>query len=160
MALLYSHKQFGRAMFFIAIGVGLLVACLAGFLVLTAGAAVRGAAFWLPMILAAVVVLAVLFGFSSLCVTVTDERVSWQFGPGLLRFSTPVREIVQAERAHPSWVYGIGIRITPRGWLYNVASGNAVAITTAKKTVLVGTDDPDGLMRAIEAARGQATPPA
>jgi hypothetical protein len=156
MTILYSHTQFGRAVFFIAIGVAVVIGGFATFLVLSSGAEARGANFWLPVIVPAVVALGLLLVFSSLRITVTDQRVSWRFGPGFLNFSTRIGDIDRVEIVHPSLIYGIGIRITPKGWLYNVGAGNAIAITTAKKTVLVGTDDPDGLIHAIETARGRA----
>jgi len=155
MAILYTHRQFGRTMFFIAIGVAVLLAGIAALVVSSSGAAARGPGFWVTMLLSAAVTLSVLLLFSSLRVTVTEDRVNWQFGPGVLTFSTQVGDITHVEIVHPPLIYGIGIRVTPKGWLYNVSGGKAVAITTGKKTVQIGSDDPDGLMRAIDAARGQ-----
>jgi len=155
--MLYAHRQFGRAVFFIAIGVAVLIA---GTIALTAvhadGRSGGGVGVWVVVGLSGIIPFVLLLMFSSLRVTVDSERLAWAFGVGFPNYSLAIRDMDRVEAAHPSLLYGIGIRITPQGWLYNVGGGPAIAITTGKKTVLIGTDDPDGLMRAIERARGQS----
>lgn len=138
-------------MFFIAIGVAVLFAGIIA--VISSGRSGGGPGLRFLVALSGIVPIVLLFMFCSLRVTVDSERVAWAFGMGFPSYSLAVRDMNRVERVNPSLLYGIGIRITPKGWLYNVASGSAIAITMGKKTVLLGTDDPDGLMRAIETAR-------
>ncbi len=46
---------------------------------------------------------------------------------------------------------------TPSGWLYNVSGRDAVRVEfVSQRVVMIGTDAADALVRAIEAARGDA----
>jgi hypothetical protein len=48
-------------------------------------------------------------------------------------------------------MWGWGIRLTPRGWLFNVSGLDAVELTmTTGKHYRIGTYDPMGLARAID----------
>ena len=104
------------------------------------------------IILAAVAVFALVLAwlFSSLTVMVTAEGLSWYFGPGLWRHGLPWSQIQGAEPTRTKWWYGWGIRITPRGLLYNIAGLDAVAVRrTNGKTTLIGTDEPEALAAAL-----------
>jgi hypothetical protein len=93
-------------------------------------------------------------GFSSFTIRVSDGRLAWHFGPGLVRKAVPLGEIASAEPATTSWLDGWGIHLTPRGWLYNVAGHNAVLVTMRDGTrFMLGTDEPAALIDAIRAAR-------
>jgi len=78
-------------------------------------------------------------------VEITDRELRWKFGPGLIRKSVPLAEIVSAQpaRTGPSW----GIHWSPRtGWLYNVSGFDAVAVTLRSgKKFALGTDEPQAL---------------
>jgi len=114
---------------------------------------------WDPIVFAIVtpvlVVLAVvLVLFSSLTVVVDDEVLRIAFGPGIVRYAWPLDRIQtwQAVR-NPVW-YGWGIHLTPNGWLYNVSGSEAVEVVFSDgRRRRIGTDDPEGLMAALEAAR-------
>jgi len=83
--------------------------------------------------------------FHSLTIEITDRELRWRFGPGLIRKSVPLAEIVSAEpvRTGPSW----GIHWSPRtGWLYNVSGFDAVAVRLlGGKKFSLGTDEPQAL---------------
>jgi hypothetical protein len=94
-------------------------------------------------------------GFSSFTIRVSDGRLAWHFGPGLVRRSAALGEIVSAEPATTSWLDGWGVHLTRRGWLYNVAGHNAVLVTMRDgKRFMLGTDEPAALIEAIRAGRG------
>ncbi|MCH9765366.1 MAG: hypothetical protein K0U34_05175 [Alphaproteobacteria bacterium] len=89
--------------------------------------------------------------FSSLTVAVTDDQLRWFFGPGFWNKSIARSEITSAQPVRTKWWYGWGIRMTPKGWLYNVSGLDAVAITTKSgKTVLIGSDEPQALAGALK----------
>ncbi|MDY7014940.1 MAG: hypothetical protein SVX43_15355 [Cyanobacteriota bacterium] len=51
------------------------------------------------------------------------------------------------------WYYGWGIRLTPRGWLFNVSGLDAVEISlNSGRHFRIGTDRPRELERAIRRA--------
>lgn len=88
-----------------------------------------------------------LFGW--LTVTVASDSVRVAFGIGYRR-SIPVSDIRSAKTARSPWWAGWGIRFVPRGFLYNVAGRQVVDLElSGGGRVMIGTDDPGGLARAI-----------
>jgi len=99
--------------------------------------------------------------FSSLTIEVADGRLSWHFGPGVLRKSVPVAAVAAAEPTTTMWWEGWGIHLTTRGWLYNVAGRRAVLFTRRDGTrFMLGSDEPEVLAAAVRRAgaadRGRA----
>ncbi|HEY8321898.1 MAG TPA: hypothetical protein VIG46_08950 [Candidatus Baltobacteraceae bacterium] len=90
--------------------------------------------------------------FGSMTIEVTRTQVRWRFTLGWPSGSILRADLRDAVREDPSPINGIGIHLTLRGWLWNVALGPAVGLR--KKSggeVLLGTDDPDGLLAALRA---------
>lgn len=103
----------------------------------------------------------VLFGvlvlslFCTLTVTVGGKRIECRFGVGLVRRRIALADVRGAEAVRNRWWYGWGIRLTPHGWLWNVAGLDAVELTFAGgKKFRIGTDEPEKLRAAIRAAAG------
>ena len=95
--------------------------------------------------------------FNRMTITVDRERLQWCFGFGLLRKAVPVRAIEQVERTRSRPVEGWGIHWTPRGWLYNVSGLDTVLVQLREGgSFLLGTSEPDQLVRAIQHARSHA----
>lgn len=91
--------------------------------------------------------------FSSLTISVDGMHLRWAFGPGFVRKAVPLAEIAHVERTRSSPIYGWGIHLTPRGWLYNVWGLDAVWVRLrGGKQFLLGTDEPDRLVEAIQRA--------
>jgi hypothetical protein len=97
--------------------------------------------------------------FSSLTVEITEGELRFHFGPGFWRKRFPLTEVAAANPTRTSWWEGWGIRITPRGVLYNVSGTNAVEIELRSgKRFRIGTDQPEALVQALRNAIG--APPA
>ena len=97
------------------------------------------------------VVIAVLF--SSLTVEVGDGELRFHFGPGFWRKRVALDEVTAATSTQNSWWEGWGIRITPRGMLYNVSGTRAVEVEVRSgRRFRIGTDEPDALVQAIRTA--------
>jgi len=101
--------------------------------------------------------------FSSLTVQVDREAVAFYFGPGIWRRRIPLDAIQRVAVVRNSVYYGWGIRYTPHGWLYNVSGLQAVELMVrGEGTIRIGTDEPERLQAAIEAAQqipsGEAEP--
>lgn len=107
-----------------------------------------GRMYWLGLL--TVFIIAVLWVFSSLTVEADESEVRWFFGPGVWRKRMARAEIASVEQVRNKWWWGFGIRLTPHGWLYNVAGLDAVQITGKDgKTLRIGTDEPQKLAAAL-----------
>lgn len=88
---------------------------------------------------------------SRLTVTVDQTHLSWVFAFSFWRKSVPLKDIATVEVIKTNWLDGWGIRLTHRGWLYNVEGFDAVKVELVSgKRVLVGTDQPDALVAALK----------
>ena len=108
-------------------------------------------------VVVSVLLLVTILVFYKLAITIDSEVLRWSFGVGLITKKVPIAEIAACEPIRIRWWYGWGIHLTPYGWLYNVGGWDAVAITLRNgRKFALGTDDPQGLAEAIQAA-GTAT---
>ncbi|MBM4045415.1 MAG: hypothetical protein FJ279_09890 [Planctomycetes bacterium] len=99
-----------------------------------------------------------LVAFVAFCLqtlTVRDEgtHLTLRYGPiPVFRHRIPYDAMTEAKRARSSWIDGWGIHWAPgRGWIYNLWGFDCVEIRLGQKLVRVGTDDPDGLTRFLDA---------
>jgi len=105
----YSHTQVG---YLTLIALGTSVAVVVGMMVVSVIN---------PVALAALAVLAVCLVLSpTLTVAVSDDRVEFWFGPGLIRRRIRASDIRSCRVVRNRWYWGWGIRLLPRGLLYNV----------------------------------------
>lgn len=142
MKTLYRHKQVGRFSLF---GTG------AGILLILALVGQLGAHPMLLAVLGLIVFAGVML--SSLTVVVTPSSLVFWFGPGVLRKTVPLAEIASVASVRNPWYYGIGLRATPRGMLYNVSGLSAVEVTRRDGgRFRVGTDEPDRLCASLRQA--------
>lgn len=103
------------------------------------------------LVIAIVAAAFALFGW--LTVEIDVRRVLITFGIGLIKRSIPLDTIRGFAPVRNPWYYGWGLRFTPHGLLYNVSGFQAVEILLDDgRRVRVGTDEPDGLVRALQAA--------
>ncbi len=113
---------------------------------------------WSPLVIIAILAIALLL-FGTLTISIDDEELRFHFGPGIVRRRIPLAEIASCRIVRNKWYYGWGIHRTPHGWLYNVSGFEAVEITRRDGTALrLGTDEPQELAQAIEAATASFTP--
>ncbi len=95
--------------------------------------------------------------FSSLTILVTDDELLARFGPGVPVKRVKLADVQSVEPVRNPWYYGWGIRLTPRGMLYNVSGFDAVEVRMRSgKVFRLGTDEPDRLVEAIEEAKAAA----
>jgi hypothetical protein len=132
----YQHTQRGTLIIAVTLGLAAL------FIVL-------GLTLQKPFWFSVPILLVCAWLFHSLTIEITNRELRWRFGPGLIRKSLPLNEIVSATpmRIGPSW----GIHWDPRtGWLYNVSGFDAVLVTLRDgKKLALGTDEPEALSAAI-----------
>ncbi len=148
----YEHRQHQP---FIAILLGLiLVATFAGMVFMPSGTAGFDT---LPVVIG-IVAIAALGLFSRLTTRVADGAVSWCFGWGFPGGAFPVADIARVERTETSFWEGWGIHWTIwHGWLWNTWGFQAVQIFRKDgSSMTIGTDDPEGLINAINGTLRQA----
>jgi hypothetical protein len=142
----YQHRQRARILSAILLAVILAV----GFVALT----VKDGPALLPTLF---VLTFVQLMMASLNVRVTRKQVDVRFGMGWPRFRFTLDRIVAVEVVRNAPWWGWGIRLTPRGWLFNVSGLDAVEIEFVDgNRVRIGTDDPQGLAAAIRDALSQS----
>jgi len=145
-SLFYSHKQRGVTIL-AALGLGAALCLLFGIAFNAPYARLT------PFLLAAVLGICAIL-FSSLTIELSEDLLSWHFGPGLLRKQVATAEIKNVIVTETRLLHGWGVHFTSNGWLYNVSGFDAVQITLKSgKSFLLGSDEPDQLCSALERAR-------
>ena len=106
----------------------------------------------LPVLAVAAAVITVVFSAGRrLTVSVTASDLAVEYGLGWPRRQIPRSEIVSAEPFRAPWWYGVGIRFTPKGWLWSIWGFRTVLLTLSNgKHFLIGTDDPEALAAALQ----------
>lgn len=92
--------------------------------------------------------------FYQLRVSVSEKTLLLVYGIGIIRIKINIEKLQKVEIIRNPWYYGLLIRITTEGMLYNIQGLKAVKITHVKngtaKTFMVGTAEPEKLKKAIE----------
>ena len=116
---------------------------------------------WHPVTVAVMVLLVAALGmFCCLTVEIDGRQLRCFFGPGLIRRTIAVHEIVAARPVRNPWYYGWGIRLTPSGWMFNVSGLDAVELSLASGARFrIGTDRPGEVMVALRIVTTLAAPP-
>ena len=91
--------------------------------------------------------------FHSLTVEISQGYLKIRFGIGLIRRRFLLKDIESAAKIRTRWWHGWGIKLTPNGWLFSVSGFDAVQIVLKNgRRYCIGTDEPEKLHRAIDAA--------
>ncbi len=145
---LYRHTQTG---YITAIGLGFAAASQAVTLVNAVRRHKPRAWVYAPGI---VVTAGLAWAFSALTVEITGETLAVSFRRGLLLRTIDLAAVRSVEQMRAPWYWGWGMRLTSRGWLYNVQGRDAVRLDVeGGRGVLIGTDEPVRLAAAIEAIK-------
>jgi hypothetical protein len=142
---IYHHEQVGKV--YVALGLLLIVPFAIGI------AAKSTPLLWFTLVFAAIY-----WAFARLRVDVPARgaapQLRWAMTFGWPGGSVPIADIASAEIVPVTFWMGVGIHLTLRGWVWNVALGNGVRIVKRDGSdVILGTDDSQGLLAAIERAR-------
>lgn len=92
--------------------------------------------------------------FYKLTVKINNDGILLTYGIGLIRIKLNIHQIESVEITRTPWYYGLGIRISPQGLIYNIQSLNAIKINHSKngksKTLFIGSPQPELVLKAIE----------
>ena len=144
----YHHQQTGWVML---IGFGLTFLAL---LIVSVFLATHVSALSALVTLFSAALIAVLLAmFSSMTVEITDDKLSWYFGPRFWKNTISLAEIEDATPIRTKWYWGYGIKFFgPDRWLYNVSGLEAVEIKLKSGGwIRIGTNDVGGLLRPLRA---------
>ena len=91
--------------------------------------------------------------FATLTTHVNGQAVDIRFGIGLIRRRFPLQDVDGYRIVTNPWYYGWGIHLMPGGWVFNVSGWEAVELHMKDGgKYRIGTNDPQALMKAIEAS--------
>ena len=104
----------------------------------------------------ALTLLLCLLTFYKLTITVDNTHVSFNLGIGLVSKSYKIEDISSCTPITNSAIYGIGIRLLPGGWLYNVSGLKAIELRFKHKAsvIRIGTNKPDEISQFIQSLMG------
>ncbi|MCF6270861.1 MAG: hypothetical protein L3J41_14185 [Melioribacteraceae bacterium] len=96
-------------------------------------------------ILTSLVFVVIILLFFKLTITINETNITASFGFGLIKKSIELENISLQllEEINTPWYYGIGIRVTPYGVLYNTKPGMAIRLKykNSEKEFLIGTEN-------------------
>lgn len=145
--LAYRHKQ--KSSFMLALLMALAIVMLVSALLPGMSLVLRFIFVALSVMMAGLAAI-----FSCLTVIVDQTHLRWHFGLGFWKKAVALSDIAAADVVRTKWWYGWGIRLTPRGWLYNVSGLDAVAVRLRSgKRFMIGTDEPAALHAALQYER-------
>ncbi|HEY1653822.1 MAG TPA: hypothetical protein VGF86_01775 [Candidatus Tumulicola sp.] len=158
----YHHEQIGR-LFIVSMLIGVAIALAVGFPLASNPKGAPGSVALIFFIGALIALLMVAFARLGIDVG-TDPgghaRLRWAMTFGWPGATIPLSAIARARIIPVTFWMGIGIHFTLSGWVWNVALGRGVQIRKRDGgDVVLGTDDPEGLLAAISDARAAAGPP-
>lgn len=145
--MVYEHTQSAPQLAFVVAALALVAAVVA---------AVTGEPSMLvsTVVLAAVAIIA--FALSALTTTVTPDRITVAFRWGRPRRVILAGQVAQAEVVRNHWLLGLGIRWMPGATMFNVWGLDAVHLELDDaRDFRIGTDDPEGLVAAIDSVAGR-----
>lgn len=142
--MVYQRRQYASVVVMSFLCYGWLVVVVA--VLLGMGVETKDLVDVVPSLLIPVVFMSVAFlAFRSLMVLVTASQVELACSFGWPRKRIERSEIVSAVPLRIPWWYGVGIRATPKGWMWNVSGINTVLLTLANgKGLLTARTTPTG----------------
>lgn len=147
----YRHTQYGTLMF--------LVFCIAGILIAVVAQRILAEGRVLSAIFLLAVYLLGLLMFFSLTIEISEEKLKFWFGIGMIQKTIALNEIQATKEIKNPWYYLWGIKSIPAGWFYAIAPGTAVEIELRDGRIIqLGTNQPKILIQAIESARRRVSP--
>ena len=146
--MIYRHEQIGRI--YVALLGFAAVVC---FAFAFATRATSYAATEASLFIVAIITLTCI-AFARLTIEVDSSGLRWGMTFGFPSGFVPMEEIVSVDVVPVSFWSGIGIHLTLRGWVWNVALGRGVQIhRCGGMPIVLGTDEPEALVAAIGRGR-------
>jgi len=98
----------------------------------------------------ALLLLVVLSQTAAMTTRVADGMLEVRMGVGLIGRRIALRDVARVDVVRNSWIWGWGIRWTPRGWLWNVSGTRGIQLTYGNgRRFRIGSDEPERLAAAV-----------
>jgi hypothetical protein len=114
-----------------------------------------------PFLLLAALFVVIYLLFYKLTIEIRGSELRIIYGIGIIKIVLKIDELISVEEIITPWWYGLGIRITPKGMLYNIQGLKAVRLEYVSKgnvkSVMVGTAEPEKLARVLKESFGLKT---
>lgn len=109
----------------------------------------------LSVFLAVIITLStILFLFYQLTINIEKSNIQLIYGIGLIRFNIKIDDLQSIEVTKTPWYFGLGIRFSPDGMIYNMNSLKAIRIAHKRndksKSFYIGTPTPELLKSKLE----------
>lgn len=141
----YKHTQYGIQMFFVFIAAGVVIAA-------AASAAIAENRWGSAVVMICLYLLGLAL-FYSLTIELSEEKLRFWFGIGVVQKSYLLSEIQSVREVKNPWYYFWGAKSIPGGWFYAIAPGEAVEIVLKNgKIVQLGTNQAKMLKKALDLA--------
>jgi len=104
---------------------------------------------YITITLALIVVCLLFYGLTT---SITSDAIVISFGIGLIRKKIQIERITSVVTVETPWYYGWGIRIIPKGTLYNISGIDGVELkfNNTGRVVRIGSRDSSRLKMEIE----------
>lgn len=98
-----------------------------------------------------------LLTFYKLTITIDNTNVSFKLGVGLFVKSYKITDIKTCRPVTNPFIYGVGIRMLPNGWLYSVSGLKAIELQfyNKKSVVRIGTNKSEEISQLIQSKIGR-----
>ncbi|TFG44429.1 MAG: hypothetical protein E4H43_00345 [Bacteroidia bacterium] len=105
----------------------------------------------LVLVFVIVTLLVCLLIFYKLTIELDDTHLEFKLGTVLVKKKYALKDIELCRPVKNSVIYGVGIRMIPDGWLYNVSGQYAIELTfkNKKSKIRIGTDKPEEVAEII-----------
>jgi hypothetical protein len=141
----YHHRQFGT----------FIVAALAAAIIILSLSLLRSESFDAVQLPVFLVLLAGIALFYALTIEIREDTLYIRMGIGLIRKKVPLSEIAEARKVRIPVYAGWGIHGIPGLlWVWNVSGRDGVELGFKRGgRLIVGSDEPDVLVQAIESSK-------
>ena len=108
---------------------------------------------WTSFLVATALIGLITLLFYQMKTEVQKQGIRITYGIGWVTIFLAMDRVDRTEAIQTPWYWGLGIRLTPKGTLYNIQRLSAVRIFyqvgTQKKTVMIGSKSPEQFARAL-----------
>ncbi|MEQ8714238.1 MAG: hypothetical protein RIC80_14550 [Cyclobacteriaceae bacterium] len=85
--------------------------------------------------------------------SISYRNIKIRYGVGLIKLTPQFDELIAVTVTRIPWWYGVGIRITPKGWLYSIQGLGVVLLTYRKgslrESIMIGSAKPEELKKSL-----------
>jgi len=100
----------------------------------------------------------ILLLFYKLTIQVGKNKLEFIYGIGMIKITKKIDNILSIEELKTPWYWGLGIRMTPKGWLFNIQSRESLCINYMfngkENRILVGSKDREMLKNSLAVQLG------